>query len=249
MTNLGSPSVGDKGGAHRHAGGVMRWFAAALLALAVLAGAAVGWVKLTEPELAALPPLRNGDILFQSARSDQALAIMLATRSLYTHAGIVEVEPDGRIDVIQAAQIVVATPLAAWIKQSYGERLTIMRFPGLSAAQGAQVAAAAAALQGRPYDYFFRLSPDEIYCSELVYDAFLNGPHIQLGTLQPIGSLGVDNFAVRKIIKARWRADPDCQAAGAKDFAACYAIILARPIITPVSLAWDKRLETLYSNY
>lgn len=227
----------------------MRWLAGLLLAVLVLAGLGAGWVKLSEPELAALPPLHNGDVLFQSARSDQALAIMLATRSLYTHAGIVEVTPDGRIYVVQAAQFVVATPLADWIKQSYGERLTIMRFPGLSPAQAVQVAEAAAALQGRPYDYFFRLVPDEIYCSELVYDAFLNGAHIQIGTLQPTGSLGLDNFAVRNIIRARWRADPDCQAAGAKDFAACYAIILARPIITPVSLARDKRLETLYSNY
>jgi hypothetical protein len=227
----------------------MRKLALALLVLVALAGLGAGWVRLTQPDLAALPPLRNGDIVFQSARSDQALAILLATRSLYTHAGIVAVAPDGAVSVIQAGQVVVKTPLADWIRQSYGERLTIMRFPGLSPAAGAQVVAAAEALEGRPYDYFFRLSQDEIYCSSLVYDAFLNGPHIQLGHLQPIGSLGLDNFAVRKIIRARWQFDPDCRAQGAKDFAACYAIIQRRLIITPVSLARDARLVTLYNNY
>ena len=228
---------------------MMRRLGLALLGLAVLAGAFAGWVRLTEPDVAALPPLRNGDLLFQSARSDQALAIMLATRSLYTHVGLVEREPDGSIEVIQAAQTVVKTPLADWIKQSYGERLTIERLPGLSPAQAAQIVAAAEKLLGRPYDYFFRLAPDEIYCSELIYDAFLNGAHIQLGHLQPLGTLGIDNFAVRKIIHARWRYDPGCQEQGAKDFAACYAILLRREIITPVSLARDARLETLYDNY
>jgi hypothetical protein len=228
---------------------MMRWLRLVLLSLAVAAGLGVVWVKLTEPDLAALPALRNGDIVFQSARSDQALAIFLATRSLYTHTGIVEVAPDGAVYVIQAAQVVMKTPLDEWIRQSYGQRLTIMRFPGLTPAAASQVVAAAEALEGRPYDYFFRLQPDEIYCSELVYDAFLNGPHIQLGHLQPTGSLGLDNFAVRKIIRARWQYDPDCRAEGAKDFAACYAIILRRPIITPVSLARDARLVTLYNNY
>jgi hypothetical protein len=207
------------------------------------------WAQLTLPRLAALPALRNGDIIFESAQSDQALAIFFATRSLYTHAGVVEKDADGALYVIQAAQVVMKTPLAAFIRQSYGERITIMRLPGLSPAMAAQVVAAAAALEGRPYDFFFRLAPDEIYCSELVYDAFLNGAHIPLGHLQPIGALGIDNFAVKKIIQARWQWDPDCRALGAKDFAACFAIIKARPIITPVSLARDARLETLYSNY
>jgi hypothetical protein len=205
------------------------------------------WAGLTEPH--ALPVLRNGDIVFESAQSDQALAIMFATHSLYTHAGIVEKDADGSLYVIQAAQVVMKTPLKDFIHQSYGERITIMRFSGLSPIVAAQVVAAAAALEGRPYDFFFRLVPDSIYCSELVYDAFLNGAHIPLGHLQPIGSLGIDNFAVKKIIQARWQQDPDCRALGAKDFAACFAIIKARPIITPVSLARDARLEMLYSNY
>lgn len=220
------------------------------LALAGLGGGVLllaAWLKLTAPQ--ALPALQNGDIIFESARSDQALAIMFATRSLYTHAGVVERDADGSVYVIQAAQVVMKTPLADFISQSYGERITIMRFPGLSPGMAAQVAAAAVALEGRPYDFFFRLTPDEIYCSELVYDAFLNGAHITLGHLQPIGSLGIDNFAVKKIIAARWQWDPDCRTQGTKDFAACFAIIKARPIISPVSLAQDARLETLYSNY
>ncbi len=207
------------------------------------------WARLTEPRLAALPALQNGDVIFESARSDQALAILFATRSLYTHAGIIEKDADGSLYVIQAAQVVMKTPLAAFIRQSYGERITVMRLPGLTPAVAAQVVAAAAALEGRPYDFFFRLAPDQIYCSELVYDAFLNGAHIGLGRLLPIGALGIDNFAVRKIIKARWQYDPDCQSEGAKDFSACFAILQRRQIITPVSLARDDRLTEVYGNY
>ncbi|HTQ70702.1 MAG TPA: YiiX/YebB-like N1pC/P60 family cysteine hydrolase [Acidocella sp.] len=218
-------------------------------ALGLAVGAGAAWLKLTEPRLDALPPLRNGDVLFQSARSDQALAILLATRSLYTHVGLVEVDPDGKIYVIQASDVVERTPLADWIRQSYGERLTITRFPGLDGATAARIAQAAEHYEGRPYDLFFRLAPDRIYCSELIYHAFQDGAGISLGRLQPIGALGIDNFAVRKIIKARWRLDPDCQAASVTSFAACYAIIQRRLIITPVSLARDARLQTLYDNY
>ncbi len=226
-----------------------RAFLALGCALVLAAGICAAWLKLTAPRLADLPPLQNGDVLFQSARSDQALAILLATRSLYTHAGIVEKDPDGQIYVVQASDVVVRTPLADWIRQSYGERLTIMRFPGLDSATAARIAQAAEHYEGRPYDLFFRLAPDQIYCSELIYHAFQDGAGISLGTLQPIGSLGIDNFAVRKIIKARWRLDPDCQAAGVKSFAACYAIVQRRLIITPVSLSQDARLRTLYDNY
>lgn len=221
---------------------------AVFVLLLVAAGSAAAWVRLTEPRLVALPPLRNGDVLFQSARSDQALAIFLATRSLYTHVGIVEKDPDGRIYVIQAANVVVKTPLAEWIRQSYGGRLTIMRFRGLDDAAAARIVQAAETFEGRPYDLFFRLAPDQIYCSELIYHAFQDGAGISLGTLQPIGSLGIDNFAVKKIIKARWRLDPDCQKKAA-DFQACYTIIQHRMIITPVSLSRDARLRTLYDNY
>lgn len=220
---------------------------AGAVALAVLG--VMTWLHLTAPRLADLPPLRNGDVLFQSARSDQAVAIFLATRSLYTHVGIVELAPDGQVYVIQAAETVVKTPLAEWIEQSYGERLSIMRFTGLDTDQAARVVQAAENYEGRPYDFFFRMDPDEIYCSELIWHAFMDGAGISLGQLQPIGTLGIDNFAVKKIIESRWQMDPGCKADKAQDFKACYSIIRAREIITPVSLSRDTRLQTLYDNY
>lgn len=227
----------------------MKALVTVLIALILSVWGFAFWLQKTIPNPATLPPLQNGDIVFQSARSDQSLAILLATHSLYMHTGIVERDPDGKLYVIQAAQTVVETPLPDYIWQSYGARLTIMRFAGITPAQAAAVVAAARKLLGRPYDFFFRLDPSQIYCSELVYDAFLDGAGIALGHLQPIGTLSINNFAVRKIIATRWQMDPGCQARHAPNFAACYAIILHRQIITPVSLSRDPRLQTLYDNY
>jgi hypothetical protein len=62
---------------------------------------------------------RNGDIVFQTSRSSQSLAIQLATKSPYSHMGIVYIR-EGRPMVFEAIQPVTLTPLGEWIAR--GER-------------------------------------------------------------------------------------------------------------------------------
>ena len=58
---------------------------------------------------------RNGDIVFHTSRSSQSLAIQLATRSPYSHMGIVCMRGAEAL-VFEAVQPVKLTPLATWIE-------------------------------------------------------------------------------------------------------------------------------------
>ena len=62
---------------------------------------------------------RDGDIVFHTSRSAQSLAIQLATKSPYSHMGIVYLR-DGKPFVFEAVQPVKLTPLTEWIAR--GER-------------------------------------------------------------------------------------------------------------------------------
>ena len=102
---------------------------------------------------------------------------------------------------------------------------------------------------GKPYDLFFFSSDDELYCSEFVRLAFEKGAGLALGKYQRIGTLDLDNFAARAIIERRWQRYPLCRDGKARDFESCLAVIKQQDLITPQSIADDRRLERVYSNY
>ena len=204
------------------------------------------YILLTPVSLGKLPPLRDGDLVFQTIRTGQSLAINFATLSPYTHVGIVKMEGTSPV-VVEAVGPVREIPLDAWIKQGVGDRFAVARMKGLSKQQAASALAAARGYFGRPYDFYFLSGDDEIYCSELVYKAFRDGPDIALGKEQKVGDLFVRNFAVRALIEQRWQTYPPCN--GVKDFNACYDRVMAQPLVSPASVYADSKLERIYSNY
>lgn len=88
-----------------------------LLLLALSAGAAPAF----DPAL-----LRNGDILFQTSRSGQSLPIQLATRSPWSHCGIVYIQ-DGQPMVYEASGKVKLSPLRRFIRKGEGGRFEVKR--------------------------------------------------------------------------------------------------------------------------
>jgi hypothetical protein len=222
----------------------------AILGLVVLAtgGALLGWLSLTAVNAASLPPLRTGDIVFQNTTDDQALAIMLASGSVYTHAGLIEIATDGRPMVVEAIGPVRTVSLDQWIGQGTGGRITVKRLPSLSPTEAEAVIGQAHRYDGRPYDIFFLPDEERIYCSELVRLAFEKGLNIALGKMQKVRELDVDNSAARALIESRWQRHPLCQDEAA-DFETCYARIMEQQLVTPVSIAEDPKLEAVYSNF
>jgi hypothetical protein len=195
-----------------------------------------------------LPSLKNGDLVFQTQRSSQDLAIMYATGSLYSHMGIIKIPPDGEPHVIEAVGPVREVTLSRWIRQGIAGQLTIKRIRNLDPAIADKMISQAGKLFGKPYDIFFTFGDDKIYCSELIYD-LLKGTGISLGKVQKVSELNMGNFAVEKLIEKRWQSYPPCKNLPNKNLEECKKVIMNQTLITPKSIAEDPKLETIYSNY
>jgi hypothetical protein len=192
------------------------------------------------------PPLRDGDLIFQTSTTSQAMPILVATAHPFTHMGLIAHEA-GNAVVVEAARTVTATPLADWIHRGFLRRFAIYRDEKLTAEQQAKIMAAAKELYGRPYDIFFSFNNDSIYCSELAYLAY-KAAGIQIGAIQKVSELHFDNVFVKKLIQQRWQRDPECTSRH-YDFEQCYDFILHQELVTPASIANDSQFSRIYSNY
>ena len=72
--------------------------------------------------VAAMPPLMEGDLVFQESRSAQADAVKAATGSPITHMGIVTLV-GGQPHVYEANGPVGRTSLQSWKRRGVGQRL------------------------------------------------------------------------------------------------------------------------------
>jgi hypothetical protein len=139
-----------------------------------------------------LPPVRDGDVVFQTSRSAQSLAIQRATRSPWSHMGIVFLR-GGAPYVIEAVEPVKATPLARWVARGEGGRVAVKRLRDadrvLTPATVAGLRREAERFLGRHYDLAFGWSDDRVYCSELVWKAYQRALGRKLGALERMASL------------------------------------------------------------
>lgn len=135
---------------------------------------------------------RTGDIVLQTSKSSRSLLIQRASRSKYSHVGLVEVSQDG-VFVIEAISPVSRTPLARWAARGVGHRLTVLRPKSMSDAALARTVQLARQEVGKPYDARFRWDDESLYCSELVVKAFERGAGVTLGRQQHLEELALSD--------------------------------------------------------
>lgn len=155
-------------------------FVLVVLGLLAWLGTLPGAAKTAEP-----PTPLHGDLVFQ--RSQGALSELIAgvTTSPYTHCGIVVREGDA-LEVLEAIGPVKLTPWLEWCRRGRGGAVTVARLQ--RPIQGRMIAAARRYL-GRPYDDRFVLGGEAIYCSELLYRAAQDGPHVEIAAPQRLRDL------------------------------------------------------------
>jgi permuted papain-like amidase YaeF/Yiix C92 family enzyme len=150
---------------------------------------------------------RDGDIVFQTSRSSQSLAIQLATKSPYSHMGIVYLR-DGKPLVFEAVQPVKLTPLDDWIERGERGSFVAKRLRDADARLTVEtlrkMRAVGEQLAGRDYDPYFEWSDDRVYCSELVWKVFERGAGIELGELQTIAVFDLSHPAVQAKVRERY---------------------------------------------
>jgi hypothetical protein len=151
--------------------------------------------------------LRDGDIIFQTSRSEQSIAIQKATHSQYSHMGIVFIR-NGIPYVYEAIDTVQYTPLGEWVDRGEGGHYVVRRLREadriLTSQAVKKLCLAGAKFQGKPYDSYFEWSDKRIYCSELVWKIYDRGLGIRIGRLQKLRHLDLSDPIVKTKIKERY---------------------------------------------
>lgn len=187
-----------------------------------------------------------GDFIFYQSTTPQAEAIRIATDSAYTHMGIVDRDENG-LYVLEAGGTVTRTPLDTFTGRGVNGDYAVYRIADLDPDIAAAALAEARTYMGLPYDIFFRMDEDAIYCSELPHHAF-NSVGIELGTVERLGDLAIDTEEGRAIFLSRWEQHPDCLAAGL-DREGCWSQLQDQDIVTPVSIALDPQVQQVFSTF
>lgn len=150
--------------------------------------------------------LKDGDIVFQYSGSEQCAAIAQATRSPYTHCGIIFLA-DGRPEVWEAVGPVRRTPYAEWVRHGVGGHAVVKRLKDASPLTAEHLAAMRAEGQremGRPYDIWFDMDDARIYCSELVWKIFDRGAGLHIAPLERFGDMDFSGNEARRVLKERF---------------------------------------------
>ena len=189
--------------------------------------------------LAACSPMgdyqpRDGDVIFQTSRSSQSQAIQLATKSPYSHMGIVYVREGGEALVFEAVQPVKLTPLSEWVSRGEGRHFVAKRLVDadtlLTPEKLAKMKQVGESFAGRDYDLFFEWTDDRMYCSELVWKIFDRGAGIDIGDLETLGDFDLSHPAVEAKLRERFGD----------------RLRLEEAVISPDAMFRSERLETVY---
>ena len=151
--------------------------------------------------------LQNGDIIFHTSKSGQSQAIQLATKSKYSHVGII-FEDKGKIYVYEAVQPVKLTPLKKWINRGEKGHYVVKRLKNaeevLTAENLTKMKRVGDKYKGKNYDLYFEWSDERIYCSELVWKIYKEATGIEVGELEKLSDFDLSSEAVKQKMKERY---------------------------------------------
>ncbi len=154
-----------------------------------------------------LPSVQEGDVIFQTSRSGQSLAIQKATHSPYSHMGII-IFRDGTPYVFETVATTRYTPLKQWINRGQHGRYVLKRLKDAGTILTPEVSQRlhdeANHYLGRPYDLMFEWSDDRMYCSELVWKLYKHAANMELGQLQTVKDLDLSEPVVKAKMHERY---------------------------------------------
>jgi hypothetical protein len=146
---------------------------------------------------------QTGDVVFQVMLSDQSRAIQLATKSQYSHVGIV-IEKNGEPWVFEAVGPVKYTGWKDWVAQGDKQHFVAKRMKKpLSQEAVNRIIESTKLYQGKAYDFPFSWTDEKIYCSELVWKLY-KAADIELAPLAKLGSFDLDHPVVKAKLKERY---------------------------------------------
>jgi hypothetical protein len=130
-------------------------------------------VEVVTATKAPIEDVREGDVIFQTSLSQQSPLIKMGTRSTITHCGVV-VMKDGKPYVLETQKTLILTPLKKFIARGKDGKYWHKR-PKLD-----NIKIKYSGYLGKPYDLAFKFDNGKFYCSELIYDVYLNQLGVEL---------------------------------------------------------------------
>lgn len=178
---------------------------------------------------------KDGDIIFQTSESSQCEAVRIATRSKFSHCGIIFTKDNEKF-VLEAVQPVKITPLQQWIQHGRDNCYMIKRVKDTLLLNNQK--RTAMRLEGtkqlnKDYDLYFEWNDDKIYCSELVWKIYQRGANITLCKEEYLQSFNLKDPKVTAILEQRYGKN----------------IPLREKVVAPSQLAASTLLETVFDNY
>lgn len=179
--------------------------------------------------------LENGDIIFQTSKSNQSKAIQVATGSEYSHMGIIYWE-GVNLYVYEAVQPVKLTKLADWINRGEDRKYVVKRLQNsatiLTPENLSKMKEIGDKFKDKDYDIYFEWSDDKIYCSELVWKIYKEALNIEIGHLQELKNFNLDDALVKEKMIERYGDN----------------IPMDEIVISPASMFNSDKLETITKN-
>jgi hypothetical protein len=130
----------------------------------------------------------------------------LATKSKYTHVGIIFYE-NGKAMVYHAVQPLSVNTLEEFKEMSSDGKYEIKRLKDQSVLNKETVAKMlkeARSLLDTNYDIYFAWDDKELYCSEFVWKIYRKFTKLEVGTLRPLKEFNLDAPQVKEIMKRRY---------------------------------------------
>ena len=149
----------------------------------------------------------DGDLIFQTSKSPQSNAIQLATKSKYSHCGIIY-KIDGNFIVFEASSKVKKTPIKEWIKNGKDHIYVVKRLKNaseiLTSATLEKMKLISNKFNGKNYDSTFEWSDEKIYCSELIWKIYYQATGIEIGKLKKLKDFDLTSLKVKQIMANRY---------------------------------------------
>jgi uncharacterized protein YycO len=149
---------------------------------------------------------KNGDIIFIVNPAGQGKAIQLATKSEFTHVGIVFIE-QGKVMVYHAVEPVSKNTVEEFIGMASNGKYRVRRLKDqqlLTAEKIQSMKKEAGAKLGLHYDIAFSWDDEELYCSEFVWKIYKNNLGLDVGKLRPLKDFDLSHPIVQQQLQARY---------------------------------------------
>ena len=192
--------------------------------------------KTLNVKVAEIQKIEDGDLIFQTSQSSHCEAVRIATKSKFSHCGIVFFINKKKY-VFEAVQPVKLTPLEYWVTHGKDNKYVVKRLKNseqiLNPEMLIKMKDYAKTFKNKDYDLYFEWSDQKIYCSELIWKIYNDVANIELCKLQKLRDFDLENPKVKAILAQRY---------GNK-------IPLDEKVVAPSNIVNSEILVTIIDNY